>query len=76
MGSCDTKRITYDADPGEAVVAGDVLVTSTSRLYLVVKARKVLSRRHVNRFALETVVIESAPPDATTHRLVWYRRGK
>jgi hypothetical protein len=70
----DTKRLTYDADPGVTLAAGEALRTGTGRTYLVVSARRVRSRVAPNRWALKVVVVEAPSPDARIHMLVWNAR--
>lgn len=75
------KRITYDWDGrGRGPRQGDVLRTKTGREWLVVASRRVASRVHPSRWALEVVAVEpeSTPlgdlPWAGT-RPAWRRRG-
>lgn len=75
MAETGTVAVTYDADPGITVQAGEALRTTTGRTYLVVNARRVRSRVAPNRFALRCVIVEGAPEDAKVHELRWYRRG-
>ena len=66
-------RIFYDGRP---VVAGDAIVTTTGRTYVVASVRVQRRGKHVGRQHLACMVAAAAPPGAKRHRLHWYRRGR
>lgn len=67
--------IAYTADPGVSVDAGDVLRTSTNRLYRVLVAKQ--GRDNLRRYSIRALVIEAAEPGRyQTHELHWNKRTK
>ncbi len=58
------------------VVAGDAIVTTTGRTYLVVSVRCQRRGKHVGRWHLRCLVQRAAPPGAHVHPLRWYPRGR
>jgi hypothetical protein len=68
-------RITYSTR--EMVEAGDVIVTTTGRGYLVAVARRMRTNRPIPCWALRCVVIgKDLPNVARVHSLVWNSRSR
>ncbi len=67
---------TYD-DPSEPPEDGDFLVSSGGSAYLILAARRMVSR-YRNRWWLRVARFDptEVPEDAMVHRLVWYPRGR
>ena len=65
--------IFYDAR--RDVVAGDAIVTTTGRTYLVVAVRRQLRGRYVGRWHVRALVQPEPPAGARVHPLRWYRRS-
>jgi hypothetical protein len=70
--------ITYDANPDQGVVAGDALVTTTGRLYLILGAERVATAAVHLRLRLRCVVAGkvAAPQGVTVHPLYWNVRRR
>jgi hypothetical protein len=66
--------IFYDAHV--EVLAGDAIVSTTGRTYVVVAVRRQARGEHVGRWHLRCLVARGPPPGARVHRLRWYPRGR
>jgi hypothetical protein len=65
--------IFYDAR--REVLAGDAIVTTTGRTYLVVSVRRQTRGAHAGRWHIKALVQAAPPEGARVHPLRWYRRG-
>lgn len=71
------KRITYDwSGEGAGPDSGDVLRTKRGRLRLVVRSRRVRSRVHPSRWALQVVDVAEAPAGVRVYELRWNKRER
>lgn len=66
-------RIFYD---GRQVAAGDAIVTTTGRTYVVTSVRVQRRGRHMGRQHLACLVAAEVPAGARQHQLHWYRRAR
>lgn len=65
--------ITYDG----FIVEGDVLRTTTGRMYWVIECRVQMRGKHRGRHHLKCLVVDEVPEDVKEVRpLYWYPRGK
>jgi hypothetical protein len=62
-------------DCPQEITAGDALMTTTGRTYVVVQARRQQRGKHIGRQHLRCVVADTKPPAGVRiFSLRWYRR--
>lgn len=66
--------IYYDSEI--EIRVGDVLRTTTGRLYLTIRARKQEGGMHKGRQHLRSMVVKEAPIDAKIYPIRWYPRSR
>lgn len=73
-----TVTITYDADIGVTLWAGEYMRTPAGRCYRIVDRYRVNSSVAPNRWKVTALVIDKIPkrPGRRIHKLVFYPRGK
>lgn len=64
-------------DPAFEVAAGDAVITRARRVYAVISARRMRSRRQPAMWAVRCIVAEWPPPAGVrVIGLIWWKRGR